>query len=39
VKWGRPEAAVCWALLPTAVMFAVMQRFVVEGLTAGAVKE
>jgi len=27
------------ALLPTAIMFAVMQKFVVDGLTAGAVKE
>jgi multiple sugar transport system permease protein len=27
------------ALLPTALMFASMQKFVVEGLTAGAVKE
>ena len=26
-------------LLPTAVMFAAMQKFIVEGMTAGAVKE
>ena len=39
VKWGVLMAGGILALLPTAVMFAVMQRFVVEGLTAGAVKE
>lgn len=39
VKWGVLMAGGVLALLPTAVMFAIMQRFVVEGLTAGAVKE
>lgn len=39
VKWGVLMAGGILALLPTAIMFAVMQRFVVEGLTAGAVKE
>ena len=39
VKWGVLMAGGMLALLPTAIMFAVMQRFVVEGLTAGAVKE
>ena len=39
VKWGVLTAGGVLALLPTASMFAVMQRFVVEGLTAGAVKE
>ena len=39
VKWGVLMSGGVLALLPTAVMFAVMQRFVVEGLTAGAVKE
>ena len=38
VKWGVLMAGGILALLPTAVMFAVMQRFVVEGLTAGSVK-
>ncbi|NLD52971.1 MAG: carbohydrate ABC transporter permease [Clostridiales bacterium] len=38
VKWGVLMAGGILALLPTAIMFAVMQRFVVEGLTAGAVK-
>lgn len=39
VKWGVLMAGGVLALLPTAIMFALMQRFVVEGLTAGAVKE
>lgn len=39
VKWGILMAGGVLALLPTAVMFAFMQKFVVEGLTAGAVKE
>ena len=39
VKWGVLMSGGVLALLPTAIMFAVMQRFVVEGLTAGAVKE
>lgn len=39
VQWGLLMAGGVFALLPTAIMFACMQRFVVEGLTAGAVKE
>jgi multiple sugar transport system permease protein len=39
VQWGILMAGAFLALLPTAVMFAAMQKFVVEGLTAGAVKE
>lgn len=39
VKWGILMAGGVLALLPTAVMFAFMQRYIVEGLTAGAVKE
>jgi multiple sugar transport system permease protein len=39
VQWGTLMAGAVLALLPTAVMFACMQKFVVEGLTAGAVKE
>lgn len=38
VKWGVLMAGGMLALLPTAILFAAMQRFVVEGLTAGAVK-
>lgn len=39
VKWGVLMAGGMGALLPTAIMFAFMQKFVVEGLTSGAVKE
>lgn len=39
VQWGMLMAGGIMALLPTAVMFMVMQKFIVEGLTAGAVKE
>jgi multiple sugar transport system permease protein len=39
VQWGLLMAGAILALLPTALMFAAMQKFVVEGLTAGAVKE
>lgn len=39
VKWGILMAGGVLALLPTAIMFAFMQKFIVEGLTAGAVKE
>lgn len=39
VQWGVLMAGGVLALLPTAIMFACMQKFVVEGLTAGAVKE
>ena len=39
VEWGMLTAGGVMALLPTAIMFAVMQKFIVEGLTSGAVKE
>lgn len=39
IEWGMLMAGGVMALLPTAIMFAGMQKFVVEGLTAGAVKE
>ncbi|MDR1948842.1 MAG: carbohydrate ABC transporter permease [Spirochaetaceae bacterium] len=39
VQWGILMAGAFMALIPTAIMFAAMQKFVVEGLTAGAVKE
>jgi len=39
VEWGLMCAGGVMALLPTAVMFAFMQKYVVEGLTSGAVKE
>lgn len=39
VEWGLLMAGGVMALLPTAAMFAAMQKFIVEGMTAGAVKE
>ena len=39
VEWGLLMAGGVMVLLPTAVMFAAMQKFIVEGMTAGAVKE
>lgn len=39
VQWGALMAGGVLALLPTAIMFVFVQRFVVEGLTAGGVKE
>ena len=39
VQWGMLMAGGVLALLPTAVMFMIMQRYIVDGLTAGAVKE
>lgn len=39
VQWGSLMAGGVMALLPTAIMFAGMQKFIVEGMTAGAVKE
>lgn len=39
VEWGILMAGGVMALIPTALMFAVMQKFIVEGMTAGAVKE
>lgn len=38
VEWGFLMAGGMLALLPTALMFAAMQKFILEGLTAGAVK-
>lgn len=39
VEWGLLMAGGVMALIPTALMFAVMQKFIVEGMTAVAVKE
>ncbi|UWP60115.1 carbohydrate ABC transporter permease [Ruminococcus gauvreauii] len=39
VKWGAMMAGGMLALVPTAVMFMIVQKYVVEGLTAGSVKE
>ena len=39
IEWGVLMEGGVIALLPTGILFAVMQKFVVEGITAGAVKE
>ena len=39
VNWGTLMAGGVIALLPTIIVFAFVQRYVVSGLTAGAVKE
>lgn len=39
VQWGTLMAGGVLALLPTAIMFGLMQKYVVSGLTSGAVKE
>ena len=38
VQWGALMAGGILALLPTGIMFIFVQKYVVEGLTAGAVK-
>lgn len=39
VQWGNLMAGGVLAMLPTAILFVFMQKFIVEGMTAGAVKE
>lgn len=39
VQWGTLMAGGVLAMLPTAIMFVFMQKFIVEGMTSGAVKE
>ncbi|MEV0383665.1 carbohydrate ABC transporter permease [Nonomuraea sp. NPDC050643] len=38
IDWGSMAAATVLSVLPTLVLFAVIRRYIVEGLTAGAVK-
>jgi multiple sugar transport system permease protein len=38
IEWGRMAAAASLALIPVMVLFAVLQRRFIQGLTAGAVK-
>ncbi|MBW8726999.1 MAG: carbohydrate ABC transporter permease [Inquilinus limosus] len=38
VDWGQMTAASVLALIPVCIFFAVIQRYLVQGLTAGAVK-
>lgn len=37
--WAKMMAAACFSIIPIAVIFIFAQRFFIEGLTAGAVKE
>ena len=39
VEWGQMMAATVLALIPACIFFALIQRYLVRGLTAGAVKE
>jgi ABC-type glycerol-3-phosphate transport system permease component len=39
VKWGDVAAAAVLTIVPTLILFALVQRWLVEGLTAGAVKQ
>lgn len=39
VKWGDVAAAAVMTIVPTLILFALVQRWLVEGLTAGAVKQ
>jgi len=38
INWGEMTAGGMLALVPSAILFAIAQKFIVEGLTAGAVK-
>jgi multiple sugar transport system permease protein len=38
VKWGDVAAAAVITIVPTLILFALVQKWLVEGLTAGAVK-
>ena len=38
VDWGQMMAAAVLALIPPAIFFSFIQRYLVRGLTAGAVK-
>lgn len=39
IDWGSMSAAAVLSIIPTMVLFAVASRYIVQGLTAGAVKE
>ncbi|MEW6040977.1 MAG: carbohydrate ABC transporter permease [Elusimicrobiota bacterium] len=39
VFWSKLMAASCFSIVPIAILFTLAQRFFIEGLTAGAVKE
>ncbi len=39
IDWGQMSAACMIALIPTMIFFAIVQKYIVQGLTQGAVKE
>jgi multiple sugar transport system permease protein len=39
IDWGSMSAAAVLSIIPTMILFAVASRYIVQGLTAGAVKE
>ncbi|PKK92225.1 MAG: hypothetical protein CVV64_02095 [Candidatus Wallbacteria bacterium HGW-Wallbacteria-1] len=39
IDWGAMMAGACFSILPIAVLFLLAQRFFIEGMTSGAVKE
>jgi ABC-type glycerol-3-phosphate transport system permease component len=39
VKWGDVAAAAVLTIVPTLLLFTLVQKWLVEGLTAGAVKQ
>ena len=39
IDWGSMSAAAVLSILPTMILFAFASRYIVQGLTAGAVKE
>jgi ABC-type glycerol-3-phosphate transport system permease component len=38
IRWGQVAAAAVLTIIPTVILFSFVQRFLVEGLTAGAIK-
>ncbi|GAJ13109.1 unnamed protein product, partial [marine sediment metagenome] len=39
IRWGQVAAATTLTIVPTIILFSFIQRRLVEGLTAGALKE
>lgn len=39
IKWGEMAAGTIMSLIPTIILFGIAQKYLIEGLTAGAVKE
>lgn len=39
IEWAKLMAASCFSVVPIAILFVFAQRFFIEGLTAGAIKE